>query len=181
MNCDSRQEHFLVGLSWNLTWCLGTHAIFMLVGPYRLGGPNPRNMAQIFLLDQPFWLAEIASSDFTSDGWKTLGDEEILAVIRQHPMLMVRRVAMQFPPPEDLCATFDIDWVDDVDVDCEGIGGLFHIPFCSICEQQLELCEDVEFDYGSYMESLAEMQMENEMDEMRLEGFDSVKGDGSSD
>ena len=181
MNCDLRQEHFLVGLSWNLTWCLGTHAIFMLVGPYRLGGPNPRNMAQIFLLDQPFWLAEIASSDFNADGWKTFGDEEILAVIRQHPMLMVERVAMQFPPPEDLCATFDIDWVDDADVDREGIGHLHHIPFCSVCEQQLELCEDVEFDYGSYMESLAEMQMENEMDEMRLEGFDSVKGDGSSD
>ena|GEM_PF-5877396 len=181
MNCDSRDEHFLVGPSWNFAWCLATHSLYMLVGPYRLGGPNPRNMAQIFLLDQPFWLAEIASSDFNADGWKTFGDEEILAVIRQHPMLMVERVAMQFPPPEDLCATFDIDWVDDADVDREGIGHLHHIPFCSVCEQQLELCEDVEFDYGSYMESLAEMQMENEMDEMRLEGFDSVKGDGSSD
>jgi hypothetical protein len=136
-------------------------------------------MLQVFLLDQEFWLAEIVSSDFNASGWKSPGDEEVLEMIRQHPMLMVRRVAMQFPPPEDLCATFDIDWVDDVDVDCEGIGGLFHIPFCSICEQQLELCEDVEFDYGCYMEALAEMQMENQMDEMRLEGYGSYGVDSN--
>ena len=179
MNCDSRDEYFLVGPSWNFAWCLATHSLYMLVGPYRLGGPNPRSMLQVFLLDQEFWLAEIVSSDFNASGWKTPGDEEVLEMIRQHPMLMVRRVAMQFPPPEDLCATFDIDWVDDVDVDCEGIGGLFHIPFCSICEQQLELCEDVEFDYGCYMEALAEMQMENQMDEMRLEGYGSYGVDSN--
>jgi hypothetical protein len=137
-------------------------------------------MVQVFLLDQEFWLSEIASCDFTADGWKTPGDEEVLAIMRRHPMLMVERVAMQFPPPEELCATFDIDWVDDADVDREGIGHLQHIPFCSVCEQQLELCEDVEFDYGCYMEALAEMQMENQMDEMRLEGYGTY-GDGSSD
>lgn len=180
MNCDTRDDHFLVGQSWNIAWCFATHAIFMLVGPYRLGGPNPRSMLQIFLLDQKFWLAEIASSDFKADGWKTPGDEEVLAIMRRHPMLMVERVAMQFPPPQDFCVSFDIEWVDDVDVDCEGIGGLFHIPFCSICEQQLELSEDVEFDYGSYMEAMAEMEIESQMDEMRLEGYGSVKEDDSS-
>jgi len=136
-------------------------------------------MLQIFLLDQEFWLAEIASSDFKADGWKTPGDEEVLAIMRRHPMLMVERVAMQFPPPEELCATFDIDWVDDADVDREGIGHLHHIPFCSVCEQQLELCEDVEFDYGSYMEAMAEMHMENQVDEMRLEGYGSYGVDSS--
>jgi hypothetical protein len=136
-------------------------------------------MLQVFLLDQEFWLAEIASSDFKADGWKTPGDEEVLEIMRRHPMLMVRRVAMQFPPPEELCATFDIEWVDDADVDREGIGHLHHIPFCSVCEQQLELCEDVEFDYGSYMEAMAEMHMENQMDEMRLDGYGSYGVDSS--
>ena len=94
-------------------------------------------------------------------------------------MLMIERVAMRFPPPEELCATFDIDWVDDADVDREGVGHLHHLPFCSVCEQQLELCEDVEFDYGSYMEAMAEMHMENQIDEMRLEGYGSFGVDSS--
>jgi hypothetical protein len=136
-------------------------------------------MLQVFLLDQEFWLAEIASSDFKADDWKTPGDEEVLEIMRRHPMLMVRRVAMQFPPPEELCATFDIEWVDDADVDREGIGHLHHIPYCSVCEQQLELCEDLEFDYGSYMEAMAEMHMENQMDEMRLDGYGSYGVDSS--
>ena len=179
MKCEIRDEHFLVGPSWNFAWCIATHALFMLVGPYRLGGPTPRNMLQVFLLDQEFWLSEIASCDFTADGWKTPGDEEVIAIMRRHPMLMIERVAMRFPPPEELCATFDIDWVDDADVDREGVGHLHHLPFCSVCEQQLELCEDVEFDYGSYMEAMAEMHMENQIDEMRLEGYGSFGVDSS--
>mgnify|MGYP001174380409 CR=1 FL=1 len=182
MNCDTRDGHFLVGPSWNLAWCMATHGLFMLVGQYRLGGPDPRSLIAIMLTDEPFWRAEIASSDFRTNGWKTPGDEEVLNIIRQGPISMVQRVAIQFPPPQGLCESFDIDWVDDVDVDREGNGRVFHMPFCSICEQQLELSEEMEFDYGNYMEDMVEMHLENQMDELRLNDYDaSTKGADSSD
>lgn len=179
MECLARSQQHLVGPSWNFCWDIGSHSIFMIVGPFRIDGPRPLSLLQIFLMEQTFWQEEIMSSNCAHGDWKTSGDEEVLAIIRPHPMAMVKQVASHFPPPEELCCLFDIDWLEDVDVDQFGYGQLLHIPFCSLCEEQLEVNEEMEFDYGEYMEALAEMQIENQIDAMREDRFDVENGGGS--
>ena len=140
--------------SRNLVWGVDDHEIYMTAGKYKLGGNDPRNLLEIYHSDRWYWDNNVLGprgGKFTS--WKGFIEERVAIV------------ASQFPPPEHYCMEFGIDFHDT---------GHFMQGFCPECFRTFE-DENL---FEEHIESLVEMQMENEVDRLREECFENERGDG---